>query len=185
MSYAHRSSTATQSGSRRPLRTVALAAASLSLATGGIALAGAPAQAAQSATYDSCTVTAERPRAVGVSASGKTLVHYGIHVDCKKGGRTVHLQQKLMEADDGWGNDDDTQRNWSPPDESTASGKGTPLKFPTAGKKDAWSTYRLVDTDAGPREEPYHVVKFMVVGDGDLPPKEITVTSPYKSIHPN
>lgn len=179
MSRAHRSSTATQSGSRRPQRTIALAAASLSLATGGIALAGTPAQAAQSATYDSCTVTAERPRAVGISASGKTLVYYGIDVDCKKGGRTVHLQQKLMEADDGWGNDDDTQRNWSPPD------SGTPLKFPTPGNKDASSTYRLVDTDAGPREEPYHVVKFMVVGDGDLPPKEITVTSPYKSIHPN
>lgn len=179
MSYAHCSSTATQSGSRRPLRTAALAAASLSLAAGGIALAGTPAQAAQSATYDGCTVTAEKPKAVGVSASGKTLVYYGIDVDCKKGGRTVHLQQKLMEHDDWLWNDDDTQRNWSPPD------SGTPLKFPTAGNQDASSTYRLVKTDAHGDEQPYHVVKFWVLGNGDLPPKEITVTSPYKYIHAN
>lgn len=185
MSHDHHSTAEAKSRLGRPRRTVAMAAAALTLGMGALSLAAVPAAqaapagigaqaAAVQATAVPCTVTALKPYFSGkFTVSGKKLVVYPIGIKCTKGGVKVHIQQKLMEADPGT---DETQRGW-------ATVPGSPVPFHAAGTKTLKPEYRLTNMDWFGNEEVYHVVRFRVesIGTGVFTPW-FTVQSPERSI---
>lgn len=158
MSSTHASSTEGQSGSRRPPRTAALAAFSLSLALGALPLTAAnPAQAAfpSKATQAPCTVTAKRPYATGSYQDWPRLklVAHPIEVTCTEGSVTVYVEQQLREADPG---KDDYQRDYFTPE-------NTPMEFYVQGTKQVHTLHPLDHLDPWGNEEVYHKVRFRIV----------------------
>jgi hypothetical protein len=153
----------------------AMGAATLALMLGA-GTAAAPAQATSTATAPPCAVTAAMPYASGESSSsGKKLIIYPIKVSCWETGATVHLRQKLMEADNP-PNLDDIQKNWFDPVPGPLASK--------VGTQTLNTKHPLRDMDGIGKSEVYHVVKFRVVDRHGVSSKVITVSSLERSIHP-
>ena len=182
----HTSSAKTHSRHSRGRRIASMAAATLSLSMGALSVMAAAAPAAQagnapfpqSATAKPCTVTALKPFATGVTTpSGKKLVRYPVHVDCKAGGLKVKMEQRLMEEDKP-GSDDGQRPGYT-------KIPGTPLQFSKAGSKTMYDDYRLTRTEWWEgAEEVYHKVRFQVVSDNGVSSDWIYVQSPIRQITP-